>query len=564
MSPRLPRIAALQNRLASLLGCTPTQREEVVRDMLRRDPREATGYWLQLVVSVGIATLGLVLGSTAVVIGAMLIAPMMGPIVAMGMGLATGSPFLVLRSSGRVVLSVVVAIAGSATIVLLLPFHEQNAEIAARTTPTVLDLITAGFCALAGVYAVMRRGSDTASTAAGTAIGISLVPPLGVSGYGVGTLNASIAGGAGLLFVTNFVAIVLAGTLAFVMAGFNQVDVRALEEKGLEDGADSPIARGLSRRLAQLFASRQGPWLRFLMPVILLAIVYVPLRRALDEMAWQVRVRGQVETAVGRLPQRVLESRVRVERRVVETFLVVLGDTQDAERARAKLDAEIRSAAAVVPRVDVLAVPDARAFAGLASELSTKAAPAPPPPPPPAEVVQKSRDLVMAAVKRRWPTHAAGDPLEVTLGVGAGELALHVTHLGSAIDAAGRELLERALSDDLGVTVSIRVTSLPPEEIGAAGDGDGFVLRLSELLALTRELEGVSVCLVQPPEDPRRRKRARAEASLQATIPALLAGHPRVSSIAGPTRSVRLVRGACPAALTATVAPLATETHAAD
>jgi uncharacterized hydrophobic protein (TIGR00271 family) len=270
MPSRPPQLAAFQDRLAALLGCTPEQRVDVVRDMLQRDPREATAYWLQLVVSVGIATLGLVLGSTAVVIGAMLIAPMMGPIVAMGMGLATGSPFLVLRSAGRVALSVGLAIFGAAAIVLLLPFNELNAEIAARTTPTVLDLITAGFCALAAVYAVMRRGSDTASTAAGTAIGISLVPPLGASGYGVGVLNGSIAAGAALLFLTNFVAIVLVGTVAFVMAGFNQVDVRTLEAEAFA-ADDSPMARGLSQRLSQVFASRQGPWLRFLMPVLLLA-----------------------------------------------------------------------------------------------------------------------------------------------------------------------------------------------------------------------------------------------------------------------------------------------------
>lgn len=160
----------------------------MVKDMLHRDPKEAMSYWLQLVVSVGIATLGLVVGSAAVVIGAMLVAPLMTPIVGLAMGLATGSPFLVLRSSGRVLLSVGVAVGGAALITVLLPFHELNAEIAGRTTPTVLDLLTAAFCALAGVYASLRPGSDTATTAAGTSIGISLVPPLCASGYGLGTL----------------------------------------------------------------------------------------------------------------------------------------------------------------------------------------------------------------------------------------------------------------------------------------------------------------------------------------------------------------------------------------
>ena len=74
----------------------------------------------------------------------------------------------------------------------LLPFYEVNAEIAARTTPTALDLATAGFCAGAGVYAAMRPASDVATTGAGASIGISLVPPLCVSGDGGGTLGANV------------------------------------------------------------------------------------------------------------------------------------------------------------------------------------------------------------------------------------------------------------------------------------------------------------------------------------------------------------------------------------
>jgi uncharacterized hydrophobic protein (TIGR00271 family) len=167
----------LQDELLRLLGNSTSARATLVQQMLRRDANEAVSYWLQLVVSVGIATLGLVVGSAAVVIGAMLIAPLLGPIVGLALGLATGSPFLVLRSGGRILFSVLVATCGAAFITYLLPFHELNAELSARATPTVLDLVTAGFCALAGVYAALRGGSDTATTAAGTSIGISLVPP---------------------------------------------------------------------------------------------------------------------------------------------------------------------------------------------------------------------------------------------------------------------------------------------------------------------------------------------------------------------------------------------------
>lgn len=90
--------------------------------MVRSIPAN-TAYWLQLLVSVGIATMGLVLGSSAVIIGAMLVAPLMTPILGLAMGLAVGSPVLVLRSASRVAASMAVVIGGAAIITLMLPYH---------------------------------------------------------------------------------------------------------------------------------------------------------------------------------------------------------------------------------------------------------------------------------------------------------------------------------------------------------------------------------------------------------------------------------------------------------
>ena len=81
-------LALLQDRIAAAFGIQPADREAIVRAMLERSGRESAGYWLQLLLAMGIASLGLVLGSTAVVIGAMLISPLMGPIIELGMGLA--------------------------------------------------------------------------------------------------------------------------------------------------------------------------------------------------------------------------------------------------------------------------------------------------------------------------------------------------------------------------------------------------------------------------------------------------------------------------------------------
>ncbi|HRG95721.1 MAG TPA: DUF389 domain-containing protein [Polyangiaceae bacterium] len=534
-------IPRLQNRLLHLLGSDEAAKPTLVAAMLRRDASESTSYWLQLVVSVGIATLGLVVGSTAVVIGAMLVAPLMGPIIGLAMGLATGSPFLVLRSAGRIGLSVLVSVGGAALITVLLPFHELNAEISARTSPTVLDLITAGFCALAGVYASLRQGSDTTATAAGTSISISLVPPLCASGYGLGIATWRVAGGAGLLFLTNLVAIVVVGTMAFVAAGFNRVQVGELERTELERGSDAPIARALARRLARLFESRGGPVLRFLMPFVLLAAVYVPLRQALDEVAWQVRVRAAVQETLAREPNRVVQSRTRVERREVEVAIVLLGKAEDAERARARIDADVRQVAGVKPRVEVLAVPDATALEGLESSLLPRPL-APAAAKTPAEELDSSRGRVRQAVLEVWPRGAAGEPLAIDLGAAAGpQLQLRVAHLGPPLGAAAREAVGRAAELSLGQPVELIDVAIPAELLTRA-DGDlAFISRAAAGAQASASVAAIAVCATVVPAPPR-----SAERDLARALDAALAGHPRVTSVTGKEWSVQFVRGACP------------------
>jgi uncharacterized hydrophobic protein (TIGR00271 family) len=545
-------LARLQDRLVVLLGSSADGRRPLVARMVRRDASEATSYWLQLVVSVGIATLGLVVGSSAVVIGAMLVAPLMGPIVGLAMGLASGSPFLVLRSGGRIGLSVLTAVGGAAVITILLPFHELNAEIMGRTSPTVLDLLTAGFCALAGVYASLRPGSDTAATAAGTSISISLVPPLCASGYGVGTLDGPVAGGAALLFLTNLVAIVVVGTALFVVAGFSRVNVLTLErDELLKEGKTAPIARALSQRLSRAFESRWGTALRFLMPFLLLAAVYIPLRRALDEVAWQVRVRAAVRDSLEREPLRVVQSRVRVERHEVEIVVVLLGKAQEAEAARARMDADIRRASGVVPRIEILAVPDAAAFAGLQSTLlkpERVAATLPSAPSlSPNEQLTAAQARMRSIVSGLWPAAASGPALAIELGTAEeGSLSLRVVHLGTPLGLDGADTLRRALGAELSREVRLVDVAVPATELTRV-DGD---LRLVALVAWGVQalisVPGSSVCVTRPAVAAGGPKPEPAEVELTIALDAALRAHPRVWIAAGPAWAVRFTGEACP------------------
>jgi uncharacterized hydrophobic protein (TIGR00271 family) len=542
-------VRRLQDGVVKLLGSSTEGRTELVVSMLNRSPNEAAAYWLQLLVSMGIATLGLVVGSAAVIIGAMLVAPLMSPIIALAMGLATGSPFLVLRSAGRILLSVVAVVGGAAMITLLLPFHQVNAEIAARTSPTALDLLTAGFCALAGVYASLRPGSDTATTAAGTSIGISLVPPLCASGYGLGTGMWPIAGGAALLFLTNLVAIIFVGMLSFVAAGFNRVDAAALEREELAKSERAIITAAMARSLAELFESKAGPALRFLMPFALLAAVYLPLRTALDEVAWQVRVQTAVQSAIARESRKIVQTHLRVERNEVEVRLVLLGTTEHAEASQTRLDEEIRAVAGIEPRIEVVAIPDAKAFAGLASAMVRPLAPpvAPVvPAPTKMEQVETARSHVRAAVTGLWPANTAGEPLAIELDVLGESPRVQVAHIGVPLGAAGLEAMSRSVSTLLERKVVVQEVAIPAEAI-TRSDGDLiFVSRLATALRASAEVgDMINICVAEPQRATKPARDDVGARELEAIVHGLLAQSKRVTVEQGEAWSVRFTAGDC-------------------
>ncbi len=178
-------------------------------------------YAFMTLLSAGIAMLGLLLGSGAVIIGAMLISPLMGPIVEMGMALATFD-FRTLRESLKTMaVGVALALAISFLIVWISPLQEATQEIISRTEPTLFDLLVAIFSGLAGGYATVTRKGETI---VGVAIATALMPPLAVVGYGLAIGNWNIAGGAGFLFMTNLLAIALSVTIMARWYGFGVSD----------------------------------------------------------------------------------------------------------------------------------------------------------------------------------------------------------------------------------------------------------------------------------------------------------------------------------------------------
>jgi uncharacterized hydrophobic protein (TIGR00271 family) len=183
-----------------------------------------------LVLSTLIASGGVLADSTATVIGAMIVAPLMTPIMATALAMVTGDRRHLARSFITVVVAAtcVVLIAWAMGLLLPAPVDTStNSQIVARTAPRTIDLFVALACGAAGGFALSReRVSDALP---GVAISISLVPPLCVVGLTLSVGDLSGATGALLLFGTNFLAILVAGGGLLALMGYGAVSRRAVD-----------------------------------------------------------------------------------------------------------------------------------------------------------------------------------------------------------------------------------------------------------------------------------------------------------------------------------------------
>jgi uncharacterized hydrophobic protein (TIGR00271 family) len=187
-----------------------------------------------LFLSTYIATYGVIGDSTATVIGAMIIAPLMRPIMAATAGLVMGN----LKRASFSLLIVVAGVLGvivlsflqtEITITRVISF-ETNSQLTGRISPRLLDLYVALAAGAAGAFAMSR--DDVADSLPGVAMAIALVPPLCVVGVGLAQGELAAASGAMLLFITNFLAILIAGGLVFALLGLNSATMQRLTREG--------------------------------------------------------------------------------------------------------------------------------------------------------------------------------------------------------------------------------------------------------------------------------------------------------------------------------------------
>ena len=528
--------------LGRVLRLTDDFRAQTVRGMLERHRTEAPSYWTQLVLATGIATFGLVLNSGAVIIGAMLVAPLMGPIIELAMGLAVGSALLAIRSAIRVAISIGVAVLAAGVLTRLLPFHEVTSEIAGRTSPTVLDLMVASFCALTAAFVTLKP-HDTMTTAAGTSIGISLVPPLCTSGFGLGMGDAHVAWGALLLFTANLSAILLCAVVVFLLAGFGGVDAAALEQDVIGEIERKGSVVRVATRLNRLFGSRHSTVFKLVLPVTLVAAVFVPLQRALATVSAEVRARQQVAAILGERPElrNALVTNIGFDRGALAVRLVVVGDPAHAKELEDDLRERVEERVGRKAAISVLGVPDAAAVARLAAAAQPTPLPAPPPPPPPVLPLDELRSRVATALRDHYPEREAGPLLAWSLIGPSDPPQLRLTHLGAPLGPAAAALLGAAIAGPLHGEVRVVDDPISPEP-KLAPDVGALAVEIQVLRARLADLPGLRICAEIPaaPTQPAAMGRRRLETT-RGTL-----GLPESDVREGTAFTVRASTDACP------------------
>ena len=190
--------------------------------------RKMSAFWVLLVLATVIATSGVVADSTATVIGAMIVAPLMTPILGTALSVVLANRRLVAVNFGLVIVGALCVIAIAYLIGMTSQMHlvaDSNSQIAGRVSPRLIDLVGALATGAVGAFATVR--SDVSDTLPGVAIAISLVPPLAVVGLTLESGEPSQALGALLLFGTNVSAIIATGTVVFLSYRVRQAAIDA-------------------------------------------------------------------------------------------------------------------------------------------------------------------------------------------------------------------------------------------------------------------------------------------------------------------------------------------------
>ncbi|MGF1504153.1 MAG: TIGR00341 family protein [Anaerolineae bacterium] len=255
--------------VSDLLPTLTMDEQDDLVERMRSAALPSVNYFVLIFLSAMIATLGLLLNSAAVIIGAMLVAPLMSPIVAAGIGITRGDIKTFRKGLTATLQGLLASVFFAILLTLISPLASATPEVLARTQPTLLDMLVALISGAAGAYAIGRR--EVGEALPGVAIAAALMPPICTIGIGIALGRIELALGALLLFTTNLFSIIVAAAFIFLLLG-----VRPPEREN---------------RQRQL---QQG--LRF--SLIILLIISIPLGLILNNQVRQDSIRSASETII--------------------------------------------------------------------------------------------------------------------------------------------------------------------------------------------------------------------------------------------------------------------------
>lgn len=240
---------------------------------IKKEIEITPGYYFILTLANLIALSGLIVNSAPVIIGAMLISPLMGPILSFGVSFATGDRDIWRGSIKNLAISVSLTIIIAAVMSMISPSKEITQEILARTRPNLYDLIIAFLSGTAGAVAFCTK-RNYLTIVPGVAIATAVIPPLSVTGFGLGTGEFGVMTGGFFLFFTNFVSITIATAAVFYLYGFAPTFETLQETTAL-------------RR-------------RFMYLAVVMIIISIPLIYTLQKSVSEVRLKNSVSAVLSK------------------------------------------------------------------------------------------------------------------------------------------------------------------------------------------------------------------------------------------------------------------------
>jgi uncharacterized hydrophobic protein (TIGR00271 family) len=497
----------------------------VVKDIFS-EVEITAGYFFALTVANLIALCGLILNSSPVIIGAMLISPLMGPILSFGFAFVTGDKVIWSKSVKKISLSIALSIIVAAVATFMSPLKEVTGEILSRTRPNLYDLIIAFLAGLAGASAICTK-KRFLTVVPGVAIATAVIPPLSVAGFGVGTANLKIFYGGFLLFFTNFVAIVLSTCIIFFFYGFRRTMAAEVELSEMKT--------------------------RFAVLIAVLIVISIPLVYTLHTSLAEVSQR----TAIRDVLQRALEKEKRSHLAnfaytvdsdgvlEINAFVNTVSYLSDDETKKVEGDLGLILGRKVVLNVEQVKV----RTVGLKEELPKDSAPAITPLKSPGEIVRSSGDSVRSVVRM---SSGKIDKIIAPSRVGDFSVSFSGTSPGVNISLKIRRdtplsdeqilWMKRFLAADLDIPLDLKVETIPFVPLLAFKPGESALTEAMKKDILTlKEVYGEDPAMTLHveafPERTGRKEKALADKRLDQIVDLLVKGcgvpRERITTVSG-------------------------------